>query len=283
MHKEAQQAAGGPTSLGATSKEGAHPQLSSESKADDISKKIKLEDLSEFLKDTRSAFFTPDSPQEDTHDTSHDVPKDTSKDELEQQKATTKVEVAPLKAKPSYPDINQLTDLLVTSLKHELSKLLASHNFASCLPTELKELPSKFTEFSREIKELKHHVKDMEIELPGDLKEIPTKLETFTSTISSLSYQVAELKFATVVETASGAADVPLVGQATTSPTEGEKNTKDAETNLKDELVDLLGTNVVTQSLEDWEVSSLQCMQRYRNYRRTLGKSFSSTWLTIPS
>nr|GFC13804.1 hypothetical protein [Tanacetum cinerariifolium] len=29
MHKEAQQAAGGPTSLGATSKEGAHPQLSS--------------------------------------------------------------------------------------------------------------------------------------------------------------------------------------------------------------------------------------------------------------
>ncbi|GKF11821.1 hypothetical protein Tco_0049747, partial [Tanacetum coccineum] len=29
MHKEAQQAAGGPTSLGATHKEGAHPQLSS--------------------------------------------------------------------------------------------------------------------------------------------------------------------------------------------------------------------------------------------------------------
>nr|GEV38077.1 hypothetical protein [Tanacetum cinerariifolium] len=31
MHKEAQQAAGGPTSLGATSEEGAHPQLSSNS------------------------------------------------------------------------------------------------------------------------------------------------------------------------------------------------------------------------------------------------------------
>ncbi|GKA94606.1 hypothetical protein Tco_0816644 [Tanacetum coccineum] len=29
MHKEAQQAAGGPTSLGATSEDGAHPQLSS--------------------------------------------------------------------------------------------------------------------------------------------------------------------------------------------------------------------------------------------------------------
>ncbi|GJS17811.1 hypothetical protein Tco_0412283 [Tanacetum coccineum] len=33
MHKEAQQAAGGPTSLGATSKEGAHPQLNSGSDA----------------------------------------------------------------------------------------------------------------------------------------------------------------------------------------------------------------------------------------------------------
>nr|GEV83417.1 retrovirus-related Pol polyprotein from transposon TNT 1-94 [Tanacetum cinerariifolium] len=66
MHKEAQQAAGGLTSLEATNKEGAYPQLSSgankESKADDILFKVKLEDLSNFLKDTRSAFFTPDSP-----------------------------------------------------------------------------------------------------------------------------------------------------------------------------------------------------------------------------
>ncbi|GKE90310.1 hypothetical protein Tco_1567785, partial [Tanacetum coccineum] len=62
---------------------------------DDISKKIKLEDLSEFLKDTKSAFFTSDSPQdepiivtdesekedadkEETRDTYHDMPEDTS-------------------------------------------------------------------------------------------------------------------------------------------------------------------------------------------------------------
>ncbi|GKC30524.1 hypothetical protein Tco_1037818 [Tanacetum coccineum] len=301
MHKEAQQAAGGPTSLGGTSKEGAHPQLSSgsnpsvfvdktksvgdglktsytksgsneESRADDLSKKIKLEDLSEFLKDTRSAFFTPDSPQdepiivideseeekaekEDTHDTSHDVPEDTSvppppspksaqnqelmaqvqllqspKDELEQQKAKAKAEIASLKARPYYPDINQIPDLLVTSLKPELSKLLASHNFASCLPTDMKELPLKFNKLSGEIKELKQHVKDMEIELPGDLKKIPTKLETFTSTICGLTSQ-----------------DVPSAGEATALPTEGEKNIKDTDTNLIDELVDLLVKNVVTQ------------------------------------
>ncbi|GJR38981.1 hypothetical protein Tco_1214665 [Tanacetum coccineum] len=67
-----------------------------ESKADEISRKIKLEDLSDLMKDTRSTFFTPDSPQDeliivldeseeeetkkdkDTHTTSHDVPEDTS-------------------------------------------------------------------------------------------------------------------------------------------------------------------------------------------------------------
>ncbi|GJR61226.1 hypothetical protein Tco_1503388 [Tanacetum coccineum] len=222
----------------------------------------------------------------DTDATFHDVPEDTSKEELEQAKAKAEAEVALLKDKPSYPDINQLTELLVTSLKHELSKLLASHDFASCLPTELKELPSKITGLSREIKELKKHVRDMEKELSGDLKEISTKLETFTSIISNLSSQVAELKniewelpteflnlpsqvssvkeklmtldslpsllykvtdtlnrFATMVENASGATsmNVPSAGKATASPAEGEKNTKDADINLKDELVDLLG------------------------------------------
>ncbi|GJT96118.1 hypothetical protein Tco_1091636 [Tanacetum coccineum] len=178
-----------------------------ESIADGISLKVKLEDLSDILKDTRSAFFTPDSPldepiivsyesekeeevakDKDTEAASHD------KEELEQAKSKAEAEVASIKAKPLYLDINQLTELLVTSLKPELSKLLASHDFASCLPTELKELPTKITGLSREIKELKKNVRDMEIELPGDLKEITTKLETFTSTIFSLSSQVAELK-----------------------------------------------------------------------------------------
>ncbi|GJS48070.1 hypothetical protein Tco_0598191 [Tanacetum coccineum] len=209
-----------------------------ESRANAISLKVKLEDLSNILKDTRSAFFTLDSPTDepiivsdkskeeeevskdkDIEATSHDKPEDTSvppppspklaqiqelmaqvhllqspKEELEQAKAKAETEVASMKAKPSYPDINQLTEHLVTSLKPKLSKLLASHDFASCLPTELKELPLKITGLFGEIKELNKHVRDMEIELHGDLKEIPTKLETFTSTISSISSHVAELK-----------------------------------------------------------------------------------------
>ncbi|GKF82644.1 hypothetical protein Tco_0244300, partial [Tanacetum coccineum] len=119
--------------------------------------------------------LTPESPQDDliivtdeskeeeaakddTHAPYHNVPEDTSvppspspKDELEQQKAIAKAEVASLKARPSYPDINY------------------------CLPTELKELPLKVTELSGEIKELKKHVRDMEIELPRDLNKILTK------------------------------------------------------------------------------------------------------------
>ncbi|GKA26565.1 hypothetical protein Tco_0712674 [Tanacetum coccineum] len=158
-----------------------------ESRADDISRKVKMEDLSDILKDTRSAFFTLDSPTDESEE-EEDAEKDKdTEDTLKEQLEQAKAKVTSMKARPSYPDINQLTELLVTSLKPELSKLLASHDFASCLPTELKELPSKITEISREIKELKYHVRDMEIELPGDLLEIPTKLETFTSTISSLS------------------------------------------------------------------------------------------------
>ncbi|GJR32053.1 hypothetical protein Tco_1108285 [Tanacetum coccineum] len=225
MHKEAHRAVGGPTSLGATSKEGAHPQLSSdstaevdpglsapndsipsqqdqtksirdrlktaqtdsgtneESRADEVSNKIKLDDLSDLFEKEEEV-----AKDKESHASSHDVQLlQSHNDELKQQKAKVEAEVASLKARLSYPDINQLTNLLVTSLKPELSKLLASHNFASCLPTNLKKLPLKFTELSGEIKELKQHVKDMEIELPGDLKEIPTKLETFTSTISSLT------------------------------------------------------------------------------------------------
>nr|GEW09264.1 hypothetical protein [Tanacetum cinerariifolium] len=210
------------------------------------------------------------------------------KKELEQAKVISEAEVALMEAKPSYLDINQLTKLLVTFLKPELSKLLTSHDFASCLPTELKALSSKIIGLSREIKELKQHIKYMKIELPGDLKDIPSKLEIFTSTISNLLSQVVELKniqwelpakfldllhlassvqeklntlyslpgllktvtntlnrFATLVENASGATTtgVPSANKATASPVKGEK---DSDTNLKNELVDLLGIDIVT-------------------------------------
>ncbi|GKD66569.1 hypothetical protein Tco_1308677, partial [Tanacetum coccineum] len=290
MNREDQQAAGGPSSLGATSKEGAHPQLSSGSNPSVLVDKTKsagdglktAHTTSDILKDTRPAFFTPNSPTDkpiivsneskeeedvakdkDTKDTS--VPPHPSlksaqiqklmalvhllqsqKEMLEQAKAKVEAKVASLKVKPSYPDINQLMKMLVTSLKHELSKLFDSHDFTSCLPTELKELPSKITEISGDLKPLKQHVRDMEIELLEDLK----KLQTLDSLLSLFHKMTDTLnRFSTMMDNASGATsmNVPSVGQATTLPAEGEKNTKDDDTNLKDELIDLLGKDVVTQ------------------------------------
>ncbi|GJU98248.1 hypothetical protein Tco_1327519 [Tanacetum coccineum] len=287
VHKEAQQAAGGLASLGATSKEGAHPQLSSdktksardglksahtdlgtnkESRSDEVTKKIKLEDLSNLMQDTRSSFFTPDSlvdkpiivsyeskdeetkRYEDTHATSHDEPEDTSKLKLEQQKEKAEDEVAFLKAQPLYPDVNQLTELLVTSLKLELSRLLASHDFASCLPTELKELPSKITELFGEVKELKKHVaelKTLQWELPAEFLGLPSQISSVQENLKTLDALPSLLnkvtdtlnRFATIVENTSSKAtnkSVPSAGQANASPAEGEKNTKDADNaNLK--------------------------------------------------
>nr|GEV82663.1 hypothetical protein [Tanacetum cinerariifolium] len=275
MHKEEQQAGGGPTSLGDTSEDGAHPQLSSVMYISQLKLILeylllripylnnRLEDLADILKDTRSAFFTPDSPPDEPIIVLDVHLLQSQKKELEQAKVTVEAEVASMKAKPSYPDINQLTKLLVTFLKPKLSKLLASHDFVSCLPTELKDLPSKIIGLFGKITELKHHIKDMEIKLPGDLNKIPSKHETFTFTISNLSSQ-KKLKtldslpgllktvtntlnrFSTLVENASGATttSVPSADKATASPAEGEK---DADTNLKNELVDLLGIDIVTQ------------------------------------
>ncbi|GJW02122.1 hypothetical protein Tco_1560978 [Tanacetum coccineum] len=119
-----------------------------ESRADDLSKKIKLEDLLKFLKDTRSAFFTRDSPKDEP--------------------------------------------IIVTD--------------------EITEL------------------KNIQWGLPAEFQPIP-------ALVSSILNKVTQTldRFTTVVENASTTTkDVPLAGQITTLPVEGEKNTKDADTNLKD-------------------------------------------------
>ncbi|GKE73956.1 hypothetical protein Tco_1535997, partial [Tanacetum coccineum] len=72
---------------------------------------------------------------------------------LKKEKIKAEVEVAFLSAQPTYLNVEHLTKLLVKSLSPELSKLLSSHDFSSSLPTELKELPSKFNDLTGEIKD----------------------------------------------------------------------------------------------------------------------------------
>ncbi|GJW41084.1 hypothetical protein Tco_0066929 [Tanacetum coccineum] len=114
--------------------------------------------------------------------------------ELEQQKTKAEAEVAFFIAKPSYLNVDQLSQLLVSSIKPELSKLLSFYDFSSFIPFELKEHSSKITVLSGEVNDLKKHVQGMKTEQPKDLKEILNKLDTFTTIISSLTSQVAELK-----------------------------------------------------------------------------------------
>ncbi|GJU82521.1 hypothetical protein Tco_1284886 [Tanacetum coccineum] len=120
-----------------------------ESRANDISQKVKLEDFSNILKDTRSTFFTPDSPTNEP---------------------------------------------IIVSDKSEEEE-------------------------------------DAEKDKDAEDTSVPPPL------------------FSTMMDNVSGATSmhVPSAGQAAASPAEGEKNTKDAGTNLKEELNNLLGKDVVIQ------------------------------------
>ncbi|GJY31247.1 hypothetical protein Tco_0414742 [Tanacetum coccineum] len=185
-------------------------------KEEESSNTIKLEDLAKLVSNVEPSFKYLDSPEddpviivddsdEDEEDKVHSTPnaktKDTSvskssslrssqiqeltnqvlilqsqKHKLELENNKVEAEVALLKAQTSFPNI------------------LSTNDFSSSLPTELKDLPSKFNDLTKEVKGIKNQVHNQEIELPEDLKEIPPKLEDFTMTVTSLTSQIAKLK-----------------------------------------------------------------------------------------
>ncbi|GJV38790.1 hypothetical protein Tco_1417230 [Tanacetum coccineum] len=254
MHKEDQQATGGPKSLGVTNEERADPHLNSGMLRLMLSAipiaEVDLENLcslrrrslknnqaggsgkaeecikvyeTQVLKDLDSPEDKEDDKREEAHTTSNVETEDASvpnpssprsvqlqeltnqvlihqsqKHKLELKKNKAESEAGLLKDQPSFPNVGQLNELLVKYLQTEFLKIFSTHDFSNSLPTEVKELPSKFNELTKEVKGLK-------------LKEIPTKLEDFTKTA------IASKK----TEDAS----VPSAGQAGTQPSEGEKNT----------------------------------------------------------
>nr|GEW94753.1 retrovirus-related Pol polyprotein from transposon TNT 1-94 [Tanacetum cinerariifolium] len=172
-----------------------------EFRADKISKKIKLEDLSNLLKVIRSAFFTPNSPQDEPIIVSDESKEEKTKKDKDTHATFYNIPEDTLVPHPPSPKSAQIQELMAQSNIFSLEKLKT-------------------------------------------LDSLLILLNNFIETLN---------RFATMVENASGATtkDVPLAGQATASPAEGEKNnnlaTMDAEPNLHDELVDLLGIDVVTQ------------------------------------
>ncbi|GKA35143.1 hypothetical protein Tco_0721634 [Tanacetum coccineum] len=238
MHKEAQQAAGGThpsvlvdkTKFARDGLKTAHPDLGTneDSRSDENLKKIKIEDLSNLMQDTRSAFFSTNSlvdepiivsdskeeeneSHEDTHATSHNEPEDTS--------------VPP----PPSPKSVQLQELMAQVHLLQSQKDTLEQQKAKELPTEFLGLPSKISSVQEKLK---------------TLDALPSLLHKVTNTLN---------RFATVIENALAKAtdkSVPSACQVDASPTKGEKNTnpatKDAETtNLNNELVYLIGIDVV--------------------------------------
>nr|GFA34669.1 hypothetical protein [Tanacetum cinerariifolium] len=133
---------------------------------EEASSTIKLEDLAKLVSNVEPSFKYLDSPKDDPVITLDD----------------------------SDEDEKDLNELLVKSLKSKFSKILSTHDFSSSLPTEMKDLPSKFNDLTKQVKGLKNQVHNLKIKLPGDLKEIPPKLEDITKTVTSLTSQVVELK-----------------------------------------------------------------------------------------
>nr|GEV84442.1 putative reverse transcriptase domain-containing protein [Tanacetum cinerariifolium] len=136
---------------------------------EETSSTIKLEDLIKLASHVQPSFKDLDSPEddhvivvndsdEDGDDEVHAIEnvktKDTSsqKYKLELEKNKAEAEAALLKAQPSFPNVEQLKELLVKSLKTEFSNILSVYDFSSSLPTELKDLPSKFNDLTKEAK-----------------------------------------------------------------------------------------------------------------------------------
>ncbi|GJW76542.1 hypothetical protein Tco_0138224 [Tanacetum coccineum] len=123
--------------------------------------------------------------------------------ELEKNKA----EAAILKAQPSFPNVEQLKELMVKSLKTEFSNILSAHDFSSSLPTELKDLPSKFNDLTEEAK-----LKTLDA-LPSLLNKVTNALNQFAQAITSKKTR---------------GDSVPSAGQAGTQPAEELKNINQA-------------------------------------------------------
>ncbi|GKC81975.1 hypothetical protein Tco_1137692 [Tanacetum coccineum] len=107
-----------------------------------------------------------------------------------------------------------------------------------------------------ELKTLKWELPTKFLALPSQISSVQAKLQTFDAFPSLLNKVTNTLtRFTSIIKNASHTAKgkgVPSVSPTTPSPAEGEKNTnpptKDAETrNLHNELVDLLGIDIVTQ------------------------------------
>ncbi|GKC35942.1 hypothetical protein Tco_1048326 [Tanacetum coccineum] len=266
LYKEALQATSGPASLGVTGEVRADPQLISvvsvsltepvfsaftiiqsksasrnDASADFIAEadprksapkdllsqqqEMKLDDLSELVKDKGTEAIDLDNPEEDQPlmvliDEDEEV-------HLEKEKAAAEAEAALLFAQPTFPNVQQLTKLVVNEINETLGDLkkyveeleievATLKNIKLDFPARLLALPEQVSSFNVQFSRLK--ILDVIPSLLNKLTEAPNM---FANAIESTSQKAGVAGVAIV-------AGVPSVGRANSHPAEGEKYTNQA-------------------------------------------------------
>ncbi|GJZ23003.1 hypothetical protein Tco_0560462 [Tanacetum coccineum] len=122
---------------------------------------IKTEDLTELVQKTATSSIELDSPEDDQQiqvssedEAAMNIETEdnlSQKTKLKEETEDAKVEPAYLKAQPSYPNVQQLTKLLVSSFQPELVKLIKSRDLNQLIHAELKLLPTKLNELTESV------------------------------------------------------------------------------------------------------------------------------------
>ncbi|GJR05247.1 hypothetical protein Tco_0528231 [Tanacetum coccineum] len=128
---------------------------------DEALRTIKLEELAKLVSSVQPSFKDLDSPEDDPIIVLMTVMKMKSLKSTNWNLRITKLKLKLLSLKLSPPFLMWDNELLVKSLQTEFSKILSAHDFSYSLPTDLKDLPSKFNELNEEVKGLKKQVHEL--------------------------------------------------------------------------------------------------------------------------
>nr|GEW11465.1 hypothetical protein [Tanacetum cinerariifolium] len=172
MHKEDQQATRGPTSLGVISEARANPRLNSRNDA------LAASTAEPDPGNSAPSDFVPqkqDSAKDDpvivVTDSDEDEDDESQQYKLELEKNKADAEAALLKAQASFPNVEQLKELLVKSLKTVFSNILSAHDIIISLPIKLKDLLSKFNDLPKEGEHIKKDKGKKALSLEEAMKE----------------------------------------------------------------------------------------------------------------
>ncbi|GKA11474.1 hypothetical protein Tco_0691020 [Tanacetum coccineum] len=149
---------------------------------------------------------------------------------IEKEKKVAEAEAAMLKAQPSYPNIHQLIEIMVTSLKTELGTLIKGQDLSALIPAKLKVLLNKMDEVTK-VEKLEGFKLTLLVDLtalPGTLTNVSSqvaKLKVLDAIPDIMNKVVASLdKFVDAISSASNRArpsSFPLIGQVVTPPAKG--------------------------------------------------------------